>query len=88
MDLQQTRDLVMSALAEKTGKDLPALTAELAAAGAEYPYDSVWLVSAGARAAKQMGVKLRHVRRHAKAFKSVDALAAYLHQVEQEQAAA
>jgi len=88
MSIDDTRALVMTSLAEKTGKKLAELTSELQAAGGEYPYDSVWLVSAGARTARLMGLKLKNVRQHAPAFKSVEALATYLHELDQQREAA
>jgi hypothetical protein len=88
MSLDRTRVIVMESLAAKTGRDLAELTTELQAAGAEYPYDSAWLVSAGARAARLMGLTLKNARQHARAFKSVEALATYLNELDEQQRAA
>jgi hypothetical protein len=88
MSLSEIRSLLITCLAEKTGKSISALTSELQAAGPEFPYDSMWLVSAGASAARQMGLKLKHARQHANAFKSVETLATYLHELDRQRDAA
>jgi hypothetical protein len=88
MTLDETLALVVDCLAEKTGQSVSALTAELQAAGREFPYDSMWLVSAGASAAHKMGLQLKHARQHASAFKSVEGLAAYLHELDEKREAA
>lgn len=88
MSLDGTRALIIESLAAKTRKDVAELTGELQAAGAEYPYDSAFLVSAGAHAARQMGLKLTNVRAHAQAFKSVEALAVYLNGLDEQRNAA
>ena len=88
MSPEETFSLLLRSLAEKTGREAGELEAELGAAGPEYPFDSVWLVSAGAHAARKMGIKLKNVRQHAAAFKSVRALATYLSEVDQQRDAA
>jgi acyl carrier protein len=71
----ETRRLVIEVLAKLRRRDADELDAELAA-GAKC--DSVWLVKAGVRAARQLGFRLRPAAGDAKHFKTVETLAAYL----------
>lgn len=79
---------VIRALAEKKRRDPQELEAEMLAAGPECPFDSIWLVKAGVRAARRMGFKLKPRKADAPAFKSVDALARHLQRLAQEREAA
>lgn len=78
MASEETIAVVIQCLAEKAARDPGELTSELEAAGPEFPFDSIWLVSAGASAASRMGVSLVSPSKNAEAFKSVTALAGYL----------
>lgn len=82
------RTTVIAALAEKRRRDPGELEAEMRAAGPECPYDSIWLVKAGVRAARQLGVRLKPRKSEAAAFKSVESLTTYLHQKASERKAA
>lgn len=82
------RSLLVGALAEKRRRDVSELETELRAAGAECPYDSIWLVKAGVRTARQLGFRLKPAKSEAAIFKSVEALTSYLHRKAQEQEAA
>jgi hypothetical protein len=88
MTHDEIRVLIIQSLAEKKQQDPAELMAELAAAGSEYPYDSIWLVKAGARAARVMGLKLKGGGGSAQAFKSVEALARHLHDLDRHGSAA
>ena len=88
MTREEIADLVIECLAEKKRTDVDVIKEELAVAGPEFPYDSQWLVSAGARAGRRLGVKLKHAKRNARAFKSVDALSRYIHELVVQQEAA
>jgi acyl carrier protein len=70
-----TRRLITEVLAKMRRCDADELDAELAG-GAKC--DSVWLVKAGVRAARQLGFRLRPAAGDAKHFKTVESLAAYL----------
>jgi hypothetical protein len=70
-----TRRLVVEVLAQLRRRDADELDAELAA-GARC--DSVWLVKAGVRAARELGYRLRPDSGDAKHFKTVETLAVYL----------
>lgn len=78
MSRAEARAQVIRALAEKKRRSPADLETELRAAGEECPYDSIWLVKAGVRAAKNMGVKFTPRASDACAFKSVEALTTYL----------
>ncbi|MDB5862105.1 MAG: hypothetical protein JWQ76_5794 [Ramlibacter sp.] len=78
MTFEQVKDEIITSLAAKRKVDVDELREELAAAGPEFPYASVWLVSAGARAARNLGIPIKDARKNKKAFKSVDALARFL----------
>jgi hypothetical protein len=75
----EARKEVVRALAEMRRREPVQIEAEARAAGPECPYDSVWLVKAGVRAARRLGFKLKPRKADAHAFKSIDALAAHLH---------
>jgi hypothetical protein len=78
MSPDQVRGRVLDVLAEKRRRDRSELEAELLAAGPECPCDSIWLVKAGTRVARELGFRLRPQASESWAFKSVDALARYL----------
>jgi acyl carrier protein len=78
MNPDQVRSRLIDVLAEKRGRDRGELEAELLAGGVECAYDSIWLVKAGARVARELGFRLRPPASERRAFKSVGALAAYL----------
>lgn len=82
------RSMLIGALAEKRRRDVGKLEAELRAAGSECPYDSIWLVKAGVRTARQLGFRLKPEKSEAAIFKSVEALTTYLHNKVQDQEAA
>lgn len=86
--VEEVTEVVIACLAEKKGADLDAIKDELAAAGPEFPYDSQWLVSAGATASRRLDVKLKHAKRNARAFRSVGALSRYIHELVIEREAA
>lgn len=88
MSPDQVHSRLIDVLAEKRGQDRDELEAELRAAGPECPYDSIWLVKAGARVARELGFRLRPPASARMAFKSVGALAGYLSARAAEQAAA
>jgi hypothetical protein len=81
MSKNEARSEVIRALAELRKRDPAEIEAVASAAGEECPYDSVWLVKAGVRAARRLGVKLKPKAGDAHAFKSIDALAAYIQQL-------
>lgn len=70
---------VVRALGEMRRRTPAQIESEARAAGQECPYDSVWLVKAGVRAARRLGFKLKPRKADAHAFKSIDALAGHLH---------
>jgi acyl carrier protein len=74
--MADTRRLLIEILARRRRRDVDELAAELAAAGGRC--DSVWLVKAGVKAARELGFKLRPSRGDAKHFKTIDTLAAYI----------
>lgn len=88
MTVEDVRSVIIESLADKKRKPVDELMEELAAAGPEFPYPSAWLVSAGCMAARKLSIDFKHLRRNARAFKSVDALACYLHQLANDQEAA
>jgi hypothetical protein len=65
-------------LAQKRRRDRSELEAELRSAGPECPCDSIWLVKAGSRVARELGFKFRPKRSEQWALKSVGGLARYL----------
>jgi hypothetical protein len=79
---------VIAALAAKRRRDPAELEAELRAAGAECPCDSQWMVKAGVRAARDLGVRFKPSAKDKWAFKSVEALTDYLHELVRAQGAA
>ena len=87
MTFEQVKAEIIEALAAKRKVDADELRRELAAAGPDFPYASVWLVSAAARAARKLGIRIKDARRNRKAFKSVDALARYLLDLSEKEAA-
>jgi hypothetical protein len=78
MSRPDARREVIRALAELRKRDPAEIEAVARAAGDECPYDSQWLVKAGVRAARRLEVKLSPKAGDAQAFKSIDALAAYI----------
>jgi acyl carrier protein len=78
MSPEQVHKRLIDVLAEKRRRDRAELEAELRAAGPECPSDSIWLVKAGVRVARELGFRLRPTAGEKWAFKSVDALARYL----------
>lgn len=78
MSSSEIESRLIDVLAEKRRRDRAELEAELRAAGSECPYDSIWLVKAGSRVARELGIKLRPKASEAWAFKSISALAQYL----------
>jgi ribosomal protein L13E len=87
MRFEEVKTEIIESLAAKRKVDADELRQELAAAGPDFPYASVWLVSAGARAARKLGIEIKEARRNRNAFKSVDALSRYLFGLAQKQAA-
>jgi len=87
MTFEEIKGEIIKSLAAKRQVDPEELRRELAAAGPEFPYASVWLVSACALAARNLGIPIKDARRNPKAFKSVDALARYLSDLAQREAA-
>jgi hypothetical protein len=81
VSVSEARSEVIRALAELRRRDPSEIEAAAQAAGDECPYDSVWLVKAGVRAARRLGVKLKPKAGDAHAFKSIDALASYIQQL-------
>ena len=88
MSRAEARGEVVRALAELRKRDPDEIEATARSAGEECPYDSVWLVKAGVRAARRLGVKLKPKAGDAHAFKSINALAAYIEQLPQVEKAA
>jgi acyl carrier protein len=78
MSPSQIEGRLIDVLAHKRRRDRAQLEAEMRAAGPECPYDSIWLVKAGSRVARELGFQLRPKASEAWAFKSVGALARYL----------
>ncbi len=78
MSHDQVHGRLIDVLAQKRHVDRAELEAQLRAAGPECPCDSIWLVKAGARVARELGFALRPAVAEKWAFKSVDALARYL----------
>jgi acyl carrier protein len=78
MSSSEIETRLFDVLAEKRQRDRTELETEARAAGPECPYDSIWLVKAGARVARELGFRLRPKASEAWAFKSVGALARYL----------
>jgi hypothetical protein len=88
MSRAEARREVIQALAELRKRDPTEIEAAALAAGEECPYESQWLVKAGVRAARRLDLKLAPKAGDAKAFKSIDALAAYIEQLPPRQKAA
>jgi hypothetical protein len=82
------RSALIQALAEKKRRPPEELEKEMLAAGSECPYDSVWLVKAGVRAARRMGFTLKPKASDKGAFKSIAALTDYLCAVAEKEAVA
>jgi acyl carrier protein len=88
MSPDQVERRLLDVLAEKRRRDRAQLEEELRAAGPECPCDSIWLVKAGARVARELGFRLKPAAADAWAFRSVEALARYLSARAEEQKAA
>ncbi|MGA2163950.1 MAG: hypothetical protein ABSH36_05725 [Solirubrobacteraceae bacterium] len=88
MSRREARTEIIRALAEMRRRDPVDIETEALVAGAECPYDSVWLVKAGVRAARRLGFKLKPTKSDAHAFKSIESLASHLYGLARNQNAA
>jgi hypothetical protein len=78
----------MEALAKAKRREPGELEAELLQAGAECPFDSIYLVRVAIRVARAHGIKLKPSKVIEKSFKSVEGVARLLSSLEENEEAA